>query len=254
MASKFFDISGKKAIVTGASQGLGNGMAEGLMSEGVEVAILDINPKTPQIAEEYVKKGFRCHGVTVNLGDEAQRQEAFEKAVAELGGTLDILVNAAGIQKRHKSEEFPLSDWEAVININLTAVFSLCQMAGRIMLRQGHGKIINIASMLSFFGGFTVPAYAASKGGVAQITKAFANEWACSGININALAPGYMATEMNTALINDQTRNDEILSRIPAKRWGTPEDVAGVACFLASPASDYLNGAVIPVDGGYLVR
>lgn len=254
MKSRFFDISGKKAIVTGASQGLGNGMAEGLMSEGVEVAILDINPKTPQVAEEYVKKGFACHGLVVNLGDEEQRKKVFEEAVAQLGGTLDIIVNAAGIQKRHKSEEFPIEDWNAVLNINLTAVFSLCQMAGRVMLKQGHGKIINIASMLSFFGGYTVPAYAASKGGVAQITKAFANEWASKGININALAPGYMATEMNTALINDKGRNEEILSRIPARRWGTPQDVAGVACFLASPASDYLNGAIIPVDGGYLVR
>lgn len=252
--SKFFDISGKKAIVTGGSQGLGNGMAEGLMAEGVEVAILDINPKTPEIAEAYTEKGYRCHGVCVNLGDVEQREAAFNEAVEKLGGRLDILVNAAGIQRRHKSEEFPLEDWEAVLNINLTSVFSLCQLAAKIMLEQGSGKIINIASMLSFFGGYTVPAYAASKGGVAQITKAFANEWACKGINVNALAPGYMATEMNTALINDEGRNHEILSRIPAKRWGTPQDVAGVACFLASPASDYLNGAIIPVDGGYLCR
>lgn len=254
MKSKFFDLSGKKAIVTGASQGLGNGMAEGLMEEGVEVAILDLNPKTSQIAEGYAAKGMKCHGLVANLGDEAQRQSAFNEAVKRLGGELDIIVNAAGIQKRHKSEEFPMEDWNAVLNVNLTAVFSLCQMAGRIMLKQGHGKIINIASMLSFFGGYTVPAYAASKGGVAQITKAFANEWAGRGININALAPGYMATEMNVALIHDENRNTEILARIPAKRWGTPRDVAGVACFLASPASDYLNGAIIPVDGGYLVR
>lgn len=254
MSSRFFDLAGKKAIVTGASQGLGNGMAEGLMEEGVEVAILDLNPKTPDIAENYVSKGIQCHGLVVNLGDEEQRQQAFDEAVKQLGGTLDIIVNAAGIQKRHKSEEFPMSDWNAVLNVNLTAVFSLCQMAGRVMLKQGHGKIINIASMLSFFGGFTVPAYAASKGGVAQITKAFANEWASRGVNINAIAPGYMDTEMNVALINDDNRNTEILSRIPAKRWGTPRDVAGVACFLASPASDYLNGAIIPVDGGYLIR
>ena len=128
------------------------------------------------------------------------------------------------------------------------------QLAARVMLKQGSGKIINIASMLSYFGGYTVPAYAASKGGVAQITKAFANEWASQGVNVNAIAPGYMATEMNTALINDETRNTEILARIPAKRWGTPQDVAGVACFLASPASDYLHGAIIPCDGGYLSR
>lgn len=252
--SSRFDISGKKAIVTGASQGLGNGMAEGLMDEGVEVVILDINHNTPSIAEGYVKRGFKCHGVVVNIGNKEDRNKAFEKAMNLLDGRLDIIINAAGIQRRHKSEEFPLEDWEAVLNINLTSVFSLCQLGANVMLKQGYGKIINIASMLSFFGGYTVPAYAASKGGVAQITKAFANEWACKGINVNALAPGYMDTDMNVALINDESRNTEILSRIPAKRWGKPEDMAGVACFLASHASDYLNGAIIPVDGGYLCR
>ncbi|WP_343209303.1 SDR family NAD(P)-dependent oxidoreductase [Anaerolentibacter hominis] len=252
--SSIFDISGKKAIVTGGAQGLGNGMAEGLMNEGVEVVLFDINPKTAEIAQGYADKGFKCHGITVDLGDRADREDAFAKAVEMMGGGLDILVTAAGIQRRHPSEEFPLEDWDAVININLTAVFALNQLAARVMIPQGSGKIINIASMLSFFGGFTVPAYAASKGGVAQITKAFANEWASKGINVNAIAPGYMATEMNVALINDETRNTEILARIPAKRWGTPQDVSGVACFLASSASDYLQGAVIPCDGGYLCR
>ena len=147
-----------------------------------------------------------------------------------------------------------MEDWKTVTQVNLDSVFVLCQLAGQHMLKNGKGKIINIASLLSFFGGFTVPAYAAAKGGVAQLTKALSNEWASRGININAIAPGYIATEMNTALIEDEGRSKEILSRIPAGRWGTPEDIMGTAIFLASDASDYLNGAIIPVDGGYLGR
>ena len=172
-----------------------------------------------------------------------------------LGGHLDILVNGAGIQRRHFCEEFPIEDWDAVLEVNLTATFDLCQMAGQQFIRQNSkGKIINIASMLSFFGGYTVPAYAASKGGVAQLTKALSNEWTGKGINVNAIAPGYMATEMNTALLNDEGRNTEILGRIPAHRWGTPDDMKGLCIFLASDASDYIAGAVIPCDGGYLCK
>jgi len=248
-----FDITGKKAIVTGAAQGLSYGMAEGLMEAGVEVVIMDLSPKTEEVAAGFVAKGYKCHGLIANIGDKNSRETAFAKAVEILGG-LDILVNGAGVQKRHKSEEFPLEDWDFVININLTSVFALCQLAARHYLKNGGGKIINIASMLSFFGGYTVPAYAASKGGVAQITKAFSNEWAGKNINVNALAPGYMDTEMNVALVNDPGRNTEILNRIPAGRWGTPEDMKGVVVFLSSSASDYLNGAIIPIDGGYLNR
>lgn len=249
-----FSVDGKKAIVTGAAQGLAHGMAEGLMENGAEVYIFDISAKTPQVVEAFRKKGYQCHGIVVDLGDEEALKNAFDKAITEMGH-LDIVVTAAGIQKRHFSEEFPMSDWHSVININLNSVFLLCQLAGRQFIQQEcKGKIINIASMLSFFGGYTVPAYAASKGGVAQLTKALSNEWACKGICVNALAPGYMATEMNTALIADETRNSEILSRVPAKRWGTPDDMKGIVVFLASQASDYINGAVIPVDGGYLSR
>jgi 2-deoxy-D-gluconate 3-dehydrogenase len=163
-------------------------------------------------------------------------------------------VNCAGIQRRSKCEDFPIEYWDDVIEVNLTSVFELCQLAGRIMLNKGKGKIINVASMLSFFGGYTVPAYAASKGGVAQLTKALSNEWAGRGVNVNAIAPGYMATSLNTALINDPARNEKILARIPAGRWGQPEDLKGVIVFLASEFSNYINGAVIPVDGGYLGR
>ena len=246
-----FDLTGKKAIVSGGAQGLANGMAEGLMEAGAEVTIIDMSPKTKDVAAAFSARGLKCHGLIANLGLETAREEAMSQCIAMMGG-LDIIVNAAGIQRRHKSEEFPLADWEAVININLTAVFSMCQLAARHFLKNGGGKIINIASMLSFFGGYTVPAYAASKGGVAQITKAFANEWADKGINVNALAPGYMDTPMNVALVNDPDRNDEILKRIPAKRWGKPSDMKGPVVFLASAASDYLSGAIIPVDGGYL--
>lgn len=147
-----------------------------------------------------------------------------------------------------------MSDWDDVLNVNLKAVFKLCQLAGRNMLANGGGKIINLASMLSYFGGYTVPAYAAAKGGVAQLTKALANEWASKGICVNAIAPGYMATQMNTRLIEDPKRNTEILARIPMERWGNEQDMKGIVVFLASKASDYLSGAVIPVDGGYLGR
>ena len=201
-------------------------------------------------------RGFKCHGIIANIAKEGDREEAFAGAVEKLGGHLDIIVNSAGVQRRHKSEEFPLEDWKFVLDVNLTAVFVLCQLAAKQFMKQNSkGKIINIASMLSFFGGYTVPAYAASKGGVAQITKAFCNEWAEKGININALAPGYMDTEMNVALTDpNNPRYLEITNRIPAKRWGTPADMKGPVVFLASEASDYLNGAIIPVDGGYLVK
>lgn len=250
----YFNIEGKRAIVTGGSRGLGRAMAEALMNVGVEIVLFATSEKINDIVKEYNDIGLKCHGIIVDIGNDNERQSAFQDALKLLGGKLDILVNAAGVQSRHKSEEFPLEDWNRVINVNLTAVFSLCQMAAKEMIKQKQGKIINIASMLSFFGGYTVPAYAASKGGIAQLTKAFSNEWASQGININAIAPGYMATDMNTALINDTIRNKEILARIPANRWGTPEDMAGVVLFLSSPASDYLNGAIIPVDGGYLGR
>lgn len=251
--NQMFDLTGKRAIVTGGAQGLAYGMAEGLMEAGAQVAILDLSQRVEEVAQSFCDRGFTCYGIRADLGDPQAREEAFHKAVAAMGG-LEILVTAAGVQKRHKSEEFPLSDWEFVLNVNLTSVFSLCQLAARHYLANGGGKIINIASMLSYFGGYTVPAYAASKGGIAQMTKAFANEWAGKNINVNALAPGYMDTTMNTALMEDPDRNIEILKRIPAGEWGTPQDMKGPVVFLASEASSYLHGAIIPVDGGYLGR
>ncbi|CAK7068441.1 MAG: 2-dehydro-3-deoxy-D-gluconate 5-dehydrogenase [Desulfovibrio sp.] len=250
-----FDIHGKKALVTGASRGLGRGMAEALLEAGAMVVICGTHEEALQKqAAEYRAKGHVCHALAIDLANRENRRAAFEKGVALLDGRIDILVNAAGVQRRHPCEEFPLEEWDDVLEVNLTAVFDLCRLAGRKMIAQGGGKIINIASMLTFFGGFTVPAYAASKGGVGQLTKALGNEWAAKNIQVNALAPGYMATDMNTALLEDESRNTEILARIPAKRWGTAADMRGPVLFLASAASDYLSGAIIPVDGGYLTR
>ena len=248
-----FDLTGRKAIVTGAAQGLAYSMAEGLMESGAEVAVIDISDRTVEVARDFCGRGFRCHGIQADLSRIDELEGVFSRAVDALGG-LDIIVNGAGVQRRSRSEEFPTEEWECVINVNLNSVWKLCQLAGRHFLENGGGKIINIASMLSFLGGYTVAAYAASKGGVAQLTKALSNEWAGKNININALAPGYMATALNTAIINDPVRSKEILDRIPARRWGQPGDMKGAVIFLASGASDYLNGAIIPVDGGFLSR
>ena len=250
-----FDIKGKKAIVTGGTRGLGHGMAEGLLEEGCEVVIVGSSEGVHRVAEEFRSRGFACHGVQADLGSREQTLACFRSCMELLGGDLDILVIAHGIQRRHQPEDFPLSDWDDVISVNLSSVFVLCQEAGRVMLPKGRGKIINIASMISFFGGQTIPAYAASKGGIAQLTKALSNDWAGKGIQINAIAPGYMATDMNTALMDPANpRCQQITDRIPAHRWGTPDDMKGICVFLASPASDYITGAVIPVDGGYLVK
>ncbi|MBE7046168.1 MAG: SDR family oxidoreductase [Ruminococcaceae bacterium] len=247
-----FDLTGKTAIVTGGNRGLGRGIAEGLCEAGAKVIIFASGDSVYTAADEMRAKGFDVTGIKCDLSKTESIEEGFNKALEVFDGNLDILVNNAGIQRRHKCEEFPMEDWQAVLNVNLTSVFTLCQLAGREMIKKGYGKIINLASMLSFFGGFTVPAYAAAKGGVAQLTKALSNEWASKGINVNAIAPGYMATEMNTNLINDEKRNADITARIPLGRWGTPDDMKGLAIFLASRASDYMSGAVIPVDGGYL--
>lgn len=247
-----FNLSGKGAVVTGGISGLGKGMVDGLREAGAEVAIIDVSPNVFSIADEIGKQGPKVYGIQGDLGDRSDLERAFNEAVEKLGGRLDIIINNAGIQRRSKCEDFPIEYWDDMLEVNLTSVFLLCQLAGRIMLKQGKGKIINMASMLSFFGGYTVPAYAATKGGVAQLTKALSNEWAGKGINVNAIAPGYMDTNLNTALVNNPNRNKEILARIPAARWGVPDDLKGIAVFLASDASNYISGAIIPIDGGYL--
>lgn len=249
-----FDIGGKKAIVTGGSRGLGYGMTEGLLEEGCQVVIIGSSEKVRETAQDFRARGFSCQGVQADLSERKQVVRSFEKALDHLDGDIDILLTAAGIQRRYQPEVFPLEEYDRVMEVNLHSVFIQCQMAGRIMLKKGRGKIINIASMASFFGGQTVAAYAAAKGGIAQLTKALSNDWAGRGINVNAIAPGYMSTDMNEAILANPERVAQINDRIPAHRWGTREDMKGIAIFLASPASDYISGAIIPVDGGYLVK
>lgn len=248
-----FDLNGKKAIVTGAAAGLGQKIAQGLAEAGATVAVIDKIDETEKVAESMSACGLKFYGIQANLLDRENLKNGFDKAVDRLGG-LDILVNNAGMQVRGPAEEIPLEKWDRLIELNITAVFEMSQLAARRMLKQGRGKIINVASMLSFFGGYTCSPYAASKGAVAQLTKAFSNEWASKGISVNAIAPGYMDTALNVAIINDPVRNHEITLRIPAHRWGKPDDLKGTVIFLASRASDYVTGAIIPIDGGYLSR
>ncbi|MCH3917860.1 MAG: SDR family oxidoreductase [Spirochaetia bacterium] len=252
--AKEFSVAGKCCIVTGGAQGLSRGMAEGLLENGARVVLMDIQEdKLKQVVESYNDMGYQAYGVSGNLSDRKDIDRMFTKAMEYLGGRLDVLIPAAGIQRRHLPEEFPMDEWDLVININLNHVFIMCQKALKVMLTQPEGgKIINIGSMVSWFGGTTVPAYTAAKGAVTQLTKSLAVDCAGRNININALAPGYMDTEMCANM--SQSRKDECTLRIPAGRWGTPEDMKGPVLFLASHASDYLNGAIIPVDGAYLVK
>lgn len=250
--STLFDISGKRAIVTGGSRGIGLSLARTLYEAGAKVAVTG-SGKSIYAAAEQIGSPDRVRGFVADFRDSAAVERCFEEAKAFLGG-VDILVNNAGTQVRYPCEDFPLEEFEQVIRVNLVSAFQMAQLAGREMLAQGSGKIINIASMLSFFGGFNVPAYTASKGGIAQLTKSLSNGWAGRGVNVNAIAPGYLATDNTAAIRADAVRNQEILSRIPAGRWGQPEDLAGALLFLCSSASDYLSGVVLPVDGGFMAR
>ncbi len=249
-----FKLNGKTALVTGAGRGLGQGMALALAEAGADIAGLD-RGSSEETAAAVQAIGRRYHPIICDLGTAsvAELNETVAGVVVALG-TLDILVNNAGIIRRAPAIDFSESDWDDVLNINLKAAFFLSQAAARVMIPQGRGKIINIASMLSFQGGIIVPSYTAAKSGVAGITRALANEWAKHGLNVNAIAPGYMATDNTAPLRANPDRAPAILDRIPAGRWGTPDDLKGVAVFLASAASDYMNGAIVPVDGGWLTR
>ncbi len=253
-ASNLFDITGKHAIVTGGAQGLSKGMAEALLESGCKVVLVDIQEeKLNEVCKNYRAKGYDAHAVVGNLGDREDLNRIFADAMKILDNKLDILIPAAGIQRRYLPEEFPADQWDLVLNINLNHVWFMIQNALKVMLKQPTGgKIITIGSMVTWFGGTTVPAYTASKGAVSQLTKSLAVDCAGRGININAICPGYMDTEMCANMT--QERKDECTKRIPAGRWGTPEDLKGPVIFLASSASDYLNGATIPVDGAYLVK
>jgi 2-deoxy-D-gluconate 3-dehydrogenase len=249
-----FRLDGKVALVTGASAGLGAAIACALAEAGAHVAAHG-NSRTPDATCERIESlGRRSLALRGNLADKKTPREIVSRTIEEFG-RIDILVNNAGTIRRAPAVEYSEEDWAHVIEVNLSSVFRLSQLAAREMIERGAGgKIINIASLLSFQGGITVPAYAASKGGVAQLTKAFANEWASKRINVNAIAPGYMRTDNTAALQKDETRNRQIIERIPAGRWGEPEDLAGAAVFLASSASDYINGHILVVDGGWLGR
>lgn len=253
-ALQSFDITGKHAIVTGGAQGLSRGMAEGLLEAGCKVVLMDVQKeKLEKVCEDYRKAGLEAYAVAGNLADRDDLNRMFDEALELLDGRLDVLVPAAGIQRRHLPEEFPVEEWDLVQAINLNHVWFMSQRALKVMLNQKTGgKIITIGSMVSWFGGTTVPAYTAAKGAVTQLTKSLAVDCAGRNININCLCPGYMDTEMNANMT--AARKAEITPRIPAGRWGTPDDMKGPVVFLASSASDYLNGAVIPVDGAYLVK
>ena len=249
-----FRLEGGVALVTGAGRGLGQGCALALAEAGADIAALDCTD-VKETEALVAGLGRRCLPIPCDLrtASVADLDQIVEHLVTELG-RLDILVNNAGIIRRTPAVEFSEADWDDVLQINLKAAFFLAQAAARRMLRQGGGKIINIASMLSFQGGVNVSSYTAAKSGVAGITRLLANEWAKYHINVNAIAPGYMATDNTAALRADPTRSTAILDRIPVGRWGTPDDLKGIAVFLASSASDYMHGAIVPVDGGWLTR
>ncbi len=247
-------LDGRVALVTGASRGLGRALAVALAEAGADVVAADV-VGVDEVRGEVEGLGRRCHPVSADLsGLSAARAGELVRLCVEAMGRLDILVNNAGIIRRADALDFTEADWDAVMDTNLKSAFFLAQAAARVMVGKGGGKIINIASMLSFQGGVRVASYTASKSGLAGLTRLLANEWAGKGINVNAIAPGYFETSNTEALRADAGRSREILARIPAGRWGRPEDLGGAAVFLASAASDYMHGAIVPVDGGWLAR
>ena len=247
-----FDLTGTTAAVTGGGRGLGLGISTALLEAGADVIVFGRGGISAELTEHAASLGRTATFVALDLADADAIAAAAQQVLAT--HQVDILVNNAGTQDRYPAVDFPLQAWDRVLNINLRAVFQLCQLFGRPMLERGQGKIINLASLLSFQGGLTVPAYAASKGAVAQLTKALCNEWSSQGVNVNAVAPGYMATEMNTALLADPARMEQLSMRIPAGRWGQPEDIGNVVVFLASSAASYVHGQVLAVDGGWMAR
>ena len=253
MILDLFALCGKVALVTGSSRGLGAAIALALAEAGAQVAVHGSHALPEATANRLAKSGSKSFAVTGDVSDPDACTAMIAEVVAKFG-RIDILVNNAGTIRRAPAADYSWEDWNKVLETNLSSVFRLSQLAGRHMLAQGGGKIINIASVLTFQGGVFVPAYAAAKGAVAQLTKALANEWAAKGINVNAIAPGYMATDNTAALRADADRSRQILERIPAGRWGNPSDLGGAAVFLASRASDYMHGHILVVDGGWMGR
>ncbi len=247
-----FDLTGRVAVVTGANTGIGQGIALALAQAGADIAAVGRSAATETV-EKVRALGRKAEIISADLSTIEPVGRIVDETVEKLGG-LHILVNNAGIIRRNDSVDFTEEDWDAVMDTNLKSVFFLCQAAARHMIPNGGGKIINIASMLTFQGGIRVPSYTASKSGVGGLTKLLANEWASKGITVNAIAPGYIATNNTDALQKDETRNRQIMERIPAGRWGDPADLGGAAVFLASSASDYVQGHILAVDGGWLAR
>jgi len=249
-----FSLDGRRALVTGASRGLGRAIAVALAEAGADVVCASTRRNgTDETAAMIRAAGRQAWQVEADLSDRAAVLAMADAAEAE-AGPIDILVNNGGTIRRAPAADHALEDWDAVLRTNLDSVFILSQRLGRGMIERGAGKIVNVASLLSFQGGITVPAYTASKHAVAGLTKALANEWARHGVQVNAVAPGYYATDNTRALRDDPARAEQILARIPAGRWGKPEDLAGAVVFLASPAADYVNGHVLVVDGGWMAR
>jgi len=250
-----FKLDGRVALVTGAARGLGQGLALGLAEAGADIAALDILP-LDETHEGILARDRRCHTLNFDLrGTNAERARKIVGDCVEALGRLDILVNNAGLIRRSSALEFGEEDWEDVISVNLSSAFYLSQACARHFVEAGRGgKIIGMASVLSSQGGMLVPSYAAAKAGLANLTRALSNEWAHRGINVNAIAPSYFSTEMTVALRGDEERAEELMGRIPAGRWGEPEDLKGAVVFLASDAADYVHGAILPVDGGWLGR
>ncbi|MBI1226684.1 MAG: 2-dehydro-3-deoxy-D-gluconate 5-dehydrogenase KduD [Bacteroidetes bacterium] len=249
-----FSLKNKNVLVTGASRGLGQAMAVALAEAGAFVVCCSSSPGgTDETIRQIAANGGQAYGLSADLSDRAAILKMYRAAV-EKCGQIHVLVNNGGTIARYPAKDFPLDEWDRVLEVNLTSAFYLSQLAGKDMIENGGGKIINTASMLSYSGGITVPAYTASKHGIAGITKALANEWAQYNIQVNAIAPGYFRTDNTQRLQDDPERNAAITSRIPAGRWGNPEDLGGTAIFLASAASDYVNGTVINVDGGWMAR
>ena len=249
-----FRLDNKTALITGAATGLGAAIATALSQAGATVAVHGNRRAATDTAAAITSAGGKAHAFQADLSTTTGPEKLFTEAKAALGH-IDILINNAGTIIRHNAVDYPLADWLEVLQVNLTSVFQLSQLAGKDMIaREAPGKIVNIASLLSFQGGIRVPAYASSKGGVAQLTKALANEWAPKNIQVNAIAPGYINTTNTEPLQADETRNRQILERIPAARWGQPQDIAGAALYLACPASNYVTGTVLTVDGGWMGR
>ncbi len=248
-----FDLTGQKAIVTGGTRGLGRAIAEAYHEQGAEVVIISTTDACHKAAAEIASDGGApVHGVVCDLSNRDALRRGFQEALELLGGRLDILYNNAGINRNHKSQDFPEEDWDMIRKVNYDAVFLMSQLAAHVMMQQKYGRIINMASLLSVIGGRMSLGYAAAKGGVVQMSKAMSNDWAPYGITVNCIAPGYMNTDMNKDYCADLSRSGHLLARIPVGRWGVERDLRAACVFLASKEADYVTGILLPVDGGFL--